>query len=372
MASSFKIESKDLQRTSRRVTWSPQTMDADGVLVPSSRGGGTTPGLVKYAYLAECSNDGMTVVFTTVGGMTTAYRFAKSNMEQLWSAEEALGSISSAIFLDETHASAQSSSDGMADDADDEEEKALRNLKFVNRIQSQLSSLKNFVLGGGALSSLASLALMSDEKKAERDAAFGFAKISVLLSERLHRIVALNTAKKGNVVWSMSLHLRASWHKMVHGGQFVTLNDPHGNGGVHDHEMLALSYVDGSSSSASSSFVEWKCFDGTSGRVFSSEVVPVSSSVMQVVPLRTSTHHPHETKSCRQVVLLVNSDQSVNVVPDTARSYAIVDEAMAATAGQNGLFVHTLDKESGEFHALRVSKKVGANNFRRDPIILLS
>jgi len=33
-----------------------------------------------------------------------------------------------------------------------------------------------------------------------------------------------------------------------------------------------------------------------------------------------------------------------------------VDEAMAAATG-NGLFVHTIDKSSGEFHALRVSRK---------------
>ena len=64
-----------------------------------------------------------------------------------------------------------------------------------------MTSFRNFVqeffLGGGALSWLASLALLSDEKKAERGVAFGFAKISVLLSERLHRIVALDTARRG-------------------------------------------------------------------------------------------------------------------------------------------------------------------------------
>jgi len=116
--------------------------------------------------------------------------------------------------------------------------------------------------------------------------------------------------------------------------------------------MLSLSYIETSSGSS----VDWKCFDGTSGRVFASETLSVSDSVVQVVPLRSSTHHPHEAKSCRQVALLVHSDNSVSVVPDTARSYLIVDEAMAAATG-NGLFVHTIDKSSGEFHALRVSRK---------------
>ncbi|KAL7531389.1 hypothetical protein ACHAXR_004009 [Thalassiosira sp. AJA248-18] len=368
VASLFQIDEKDLQQqqTARRVSWSSQSLDGDAIIVPSSRGGGgaTSSGLVKYAHLVECSNDGMTVVFTAVGGMTTAFRYESTDSnslvnKQLWSTEEALGSVSSAIFLDETHAiddSAAVAADASAEgNADDEEEKALRNLHFFNRIQLQLSSFKNFVFGGGALSSLASLALLSDEKKAERDIAFGFAKISVMLSEKLHRIVALDTSKNGRVVWSMNLHPHAMWHKLVQGGQFVTLNDPHGNGGVHDHEMLALSYVE-SSSSASSSFVEWKCFEGTTGRVFSGMTISVPHSVIQVVPLRTSIHHPHETKSCRQVALLVDSEHSVSVVPDTARSYAIVDEAMSA-AGQNGLFVHTVDKNSGEFVALRVSRK---------------
>jgi len=305
----------------------------------------------------------MSVVFTTLGGLAAAFRFELSHdntmvMKKLWSSEDALGSVSSAIFLDEMHAMAVQSSTGgdLADNADNEEETALRNLQFVDRIQSQLSSLKKFAFGGGAFESLASLALLSKEKKAERDAAFGFAKIAVLLSERLHRIIALDTADKGRVVWSMNLHPTASWHKMVHGGQFVSLNDPHGNGGVHDHEMLTLSYVD----DGSSSFMEWICFDGISGRVFSSESIPVSSSVVQIVPLRALAHHSHETKSCRQVALLVHSDQSVSVVPETARSYTIVNEAMPAATHQNGLFVHTVDKKSGEFHALQLSKKGGA------------
>jgi len=353
VASTFELNGKELLQADHRPTWKSQ--DTDNVIVPSSRGGGggsnnpTRP----TAHLLSCSNESMTVVFTTLGGMTSAFQFDSSGMKQLWSSEEALGSISSAIFLDETHAVGSE-----ADNADDEEEKALSDLKFSNRIKSQISSFQDFVFGGGAVSSLTSLALMSDEKKAERDMAFGFAKISVMLSEKLHRVVALDTARKGRVVWSMNLHPPALWHKLVHGGQFVSLSDLHGNGGVHDQEMLSLSYIETSSGSS----VDWKCFDGTSGRVFASETLLVSDSVVQVVPLRSSTHHPHEAKSCRQVALLVHSDNTVSAVPDTARSYLIVDEAMAAATG-NGLFVHTIDKSSGEFHALRVSRKnVGSSD----------
>ena len=367
IATTFSIDSEDLRQVDRRVKWTDGALEegSDDVIVPSSRGGSEKiPGLVRNGHLVECSKQSMTVVFTALGGMTVAYQFkpsasstSKSNMKQLWSSEEALGSISSAIFLDETHGIAQSNGD-----ADDEEKNALRNLRFGNRIKSQLMSFQNFIFGGGVLSSLASLALLSDEKKAERDAAFGFAKISVMLSERLHRVVALDTARNGRVVWSMNLHPKASWHKIVHGGQFVTLNGPHGNGGVHDHEMLALSYLEKDSSN--NSVVESKCFDGTSGRIFSSDAVSLSSSISQVVPLRSSSHHiHHEAKSCRQVTLLILSDHTVTVVPNTPRSYAIVDEAIAAST--NGLFVHTLDKETGEFHAFRVSREANAEEMEQ-------
>lgn len=371
-----------------RATWSPQTTtaaeDADGgaavIALPpdeSSPSAAAAVGLVRRAHLVDCSADGMTVAFTAVGGTTTAFRFEPSSSgddgdpvayraTRLWSSEEALASVSSVVFLDETHAMAPASNElGLpsatvaADDADDEEEKALRNLLLVNRIQSQFSSFRDFVFRGGALSSLASLALPSDDGKSARDAAFGFAKVAVTLSERMHRVVALDTAGRGRVVWSMNLHPRSTWHKLVHGGQFVSLSDPRGNGGVHDHEMLALSHVEADGRS-SSSFVDWKCLDGISGRVLSYGTVQVSSSVAQVVPLRALAHHPHEARGCRQVALLVHSDNTVSVVPDTVRAYGTVDEAMSTAAGQNGLFVHTLDKNSGEFHALRVVRRAGS------------
>lgn len=142
----------------------------------------------------------------------------------------------------------------------------------------------------------------------------------------------------------------------------MALNDPHGNGGVHDHEMLALSYIEKDSSN--NSVVESKCFDGTSGRIFSSDAVSLSSPINQVVPLRSSSHQiHHEAKSCRQVTLLIHSDDTVTVVPNTPRSYAIVDEAIAAST--NGLFVHTLDKETGEFHAFRVSREADAEEMEQ-------
>eukprot|EP00984_Skeletonema_dohrnii_P022235 scaffold11347_cov147-Skeletonema_dohrnii-CCMP3373.AAC.4 len=347
-----------------QTAWSLKTFDGDSSIVPSTRGGTSSIGRNDRAHLLECSPESMTVAFTTTGGMTTAFQFEASSSgttkaTKLWTSEEALGSVSAAVFLDETHAMVTpSDSQEAAVNADYEEEKALRNLQFSSRIQMQLESLKEGIFGGGLLSSLKSMAIMSDEKKAERDIAFGFAKVAVLLSENMHRVVALDTMKR-NVIWSMNLHSGASWHKIVHGGQFISLNDPHGNGGVNDHEMLAMSHIEG----ASSSSVEWKCVDGLSGRVFSRDTSPVKASISQIVPLRTSSHQPHlhDSSGCRQVALLVHSDNTVSVIPDTARSRAIVDEAVAA--GKNGLFVHSIDKHTGEFRSQIVSRKAGSNSF---------
>jgi hypothetical protein len=329
-------------------TWSVSSIEGDNVLIPPSREG-TTVGLVENVHLMKCQADFMTVAFTTRGGLTIAVRFDKNGpvvtANQLWSTEEALASISSAIFLDETHAISMNS--GGSINADDEEEKALQNLQFTHRIQSQLSSLQNFFFGGGIVSSLA---LVSEEKKAERNFHFGFAKISVLLSEKMHRIVALDTAKKGKVVWSMNLNPESVMHKIVHGGQSLSLNDPHGYGGVHDHELLVMSYVP-----AAESFIEWKCFDGMTGKVFSTDVVKVSSGVAQIVPLRSSVHHSSHD-NCRQIALVVHEDDTVSLIPDTGRSYSTVDEASSAL-GKAGLFVHTVGRESGEFRAMRVSRK---------------
>lgn len=328
-------------------------IEGDTTLIPTYRGSGT----VNNAHLVDCSVDSMTAVFSAKGGMTvvvTLYKNGSSLVaKRLWSTEEALGSVTSALFLDETHAITMNS-DGLSN-PDDEEENAMQNLQFSQRMQSQLASLKSFLFGGGIFSSLASVALMSDERKAERNYHFGFAKISVMLSESMHRIIALDTAKEGNVVWAMNLNHESSMHKIVHGGQSLSLNHPHGYGGVHDHELMVMSYVPTESS------IEWRCFDGMTGRVFSNDVIKVSSGVAQIVPLGSSLHHSsHDSNGCRQVALVIHDDDSVTVVPDTGRSYIIVDEAMS-TLGKSGLFVHTIDKASGEFRAMRVSRKAGSS-----------
>ena len=340
------------------VSWSSKLLEGDSVVVPSIRGGASSIGRNDRAHLLECSRKSMVVAFTSTAGMTSVFQFEPSSelikSTQLWTSEEALGSVTSAVFLDETHAIVRPSD--VTGNADEEEDKALHNLRFSSRIQMQFELLKESILGGGLLYSLKSIAIVSDEKKAERDIAFGFAKVTVLLSETMDRIVALDTMKR-DIIWSMNLHAGASWHKIIHGGQFISLNDPHGNGGVNDHEMLAMSYIEGTSSS-----VEWKCFDGHSGRTFSGDTAPLKSEIAQIVPLRTSSHHlhSHESSGCRQIALLVHVDDTITVIPDTARSRAIVDEAVSA-AGKNGLFVHSIDKHTGEFRAQTVGRKAGSD-----------
>ena len=332
----------------------------DNMLSPSS-GGKIAGSFVNMAYLVECKADFMMVAFTTKGGTTIALRLDKHDStaytaKQLWSTEEALGSISSAVFLDETHAISMSS-DGSVN-ADEEEKNALQKLGFSSRMQAQMSSLKNFVFQGGIFSSLASVALMPDEKKTERNFHFGFAKLSILLSDSMNRIIALDTAKEGKVVWAMNLNPDGVEHKIIHGGQSSTLNDPHGYGGVHDHELLTMSHVPTKSKSKSS--IEWRCFDGMTGKVFSNDTVMVSSGIAQIVPLRSHTYHStNDNKSCRQIALVIHDDDSISLIPDSDRSYAIADEAMSS-AEKSGLFVHTIDKDSGVLRAMRVARKSGS------------
>lgn len=386
IAVAMKLKTQDSSQHRRAVIWTPvqltTSVDGDDVVIAdappspplletatSTTSPASAVGIVRRAYLIDCTNIGMTVVYTTVGGMTSAFRVDKvsnnsndnssSNdddsyysVTKLWTSEEALASISSAIFLDETHVVATPT---VLDDTEDEDMVALRNLQFGNRMRSQLLSFESFIRGG-VMTSLASLTMQTPARKAMRDATFGFAKIAVTLSEKHHRIVALDTAKEGRTVWSMNLYPYAMWHKLVHGGQFVALNDPRGNGGVHDHEMLVLSYVE----MDDSKLLEWKCLDGVNGRLLSDATMHISASVMQTVPLCALAHHPHESRGCRQIALLVHSDNTVSVVPDTTLSYVAIDEAMSTSASLNGLFVHTLDEESGEFNSLRLTRKVGS------------
>ena len=349
-----------------RTAWASTPFHDDSSFLSSVLSEEYSIGLDDRAHLLECSEGSVVVALTTMGGMSTVFRFETSSESsviesaRLWSSEEAMGSVTSTIFLDETHTNAMpvTSEQDATGNADFEEDQALRNLEFSSRIQMQLESLKEFVLGGGLLSSLKSVVIMSDEKKAERDIAFGFAKVAVLLSENLHRVIALDTMKR-NVIWAMNLNSAASWHKIVHGGQFVSLNDSHGNGGVNDHEMLAMSYIE----KGSSSFVEWKCFDGLSSKIFSADRSPVNAPVSQIVPLRTTTHQSHlDSSGCRQVVLLVHSDETVSVVPNTVRSRLIVKEAIASI-GKQGLFVHSIDKHSGEFRSQIVSWRAESESF---------
>ena len=112
--------------------------------------------------------------------------------------------------------------------------------------------------------------------------------------------------------YCMSL-ISASWHKLVRGGQFVSLSDLRGNGGVHDHEMLVVSHVVGVSPSLSASPVmEWTYLDGIRGRVLSDVTIRMPSSVVQVVPLRAVTHHPHDSLQWMHRLSVILICQMVN------------------------------------------------------------
>jgi hypothetical protein len=84
--------------------WRFISLTGDKVILPSFRGG-TSGGLVDCAHLVQCSTNAMKIIFTTKGGMTVAFHLGSSSdsnsilATKLWSSEEALSSISSAVFF---------------------------------------------------------------------------------------------------------------------------------------------------------------------------------------------------------------------------------------------------------------------------------
>jgi len=328
---------------------------------------------VKDVFILSCSDSDVKAMITTFGGTTQTVSISKGteNVEilSMWSAEEALGSITSTIMLDESHPPAGASSKDSAttdDDIEDEDEEiALQSLSFSSRIQSQIKSLQKFALSGGFLqSSFVTSLFSSSPKKKERDYAFGFAKVAVLLSEPLSKIIAIDTANSGKQIWSMGLNRDAEWHKILHGGpNGKTLMDV--TVGAHSHEVLVLSYVP-SDDEAVAGNIEWKCMDGTRGKTYTSSTsTSVSSPVAQIIPLHSpaSVGHVHDSGGCRQMALLLHEDDTLTVVPDTAYSRSAALNAMnKSNGGKNGMYVHTVDKSMGKFRTVNVLPEEGGGS----------
>jgi hypothetical protein len=303
---------------------------------------------VEVFTVLSCSSDQMVTLLATASGTTTQLTFTKTGSEVatkiMWTAEEGLATVSSAIVLDASHLG--------VDDLVEEQDVVLAKLTLIHRLVSQWEGVLSMIGSGG------------ESSDSRRNHIFGFVKVVAMLSQKSHRLWGMSTSggERGSLRWTLDLPKNAEWHTMVHG----TSNSPkalHGiNGGTHSREILALS--------GTPNAVEWSCLDGTNGVVHVQGTVSVSSPVLQVLPIYGTAH------SCRQASLLFHEDHSFTVVPDDKEVRDVIEQHMSATA--NGLFTHVIDKQQSKLEAFQVTKtpegsfsakQVGQTTFSGEKIV---
>lgn len=301
--------------------------------------------IIEQFSVVECSAESVTALLSTASGTTTLLSLSVSGdsveVKVRWTAEEGLGSISSAVILDATHLG--------ADDLVEEQGAVIHKLSLSARLESQIDAIASTFSSAGAVD--------------QRDHLFGFVKIAVLLSQKAHRVWGLNTSgsDRGAMKWSLDLPKGSDWHTLVHG----TTNSAsalHGiNGGTHSREILVLS--------ASESSVEWKCIDGTSGAVIAQDEKGIDSPVIQVLPVYGGGGR------CRQAALLLHENLSATVVPWDEESIVTVKEHLQKTP--NGLYSHFVNKKESKVVSLQVfadggrfeSRQVGQTSFAGERIV---
>lgn len=302
---------------------------------------------VEDISVVQCTADTVTTLLSTAGGTTTQISFSlqgKSATAKMgWTAEEGLATVSSVVVLDASHLG--------SDDLVEEQDVVANKLALSSRLSSQLEGI-------------VSLFSLKEGEFSRRDHTFGFVKIAALLSQTNHRIWGVNTSgdDRGAVRWSLDLPKTASWHTLVHG----TINSAkaiHGiNGGTHSREILVVS--------ASTNSVEWKCIDGTNGVIHAQESFPITSPVVQVVPIYGSAG------GCRQSALLFHEDRTLSVVPGDADTAALVKEQLAHAP--NGMYTHIVDKVSSKLESFQVyapdsgtfaARQVGRTSFAGERIV---
>ena len=328
---------------------------------------------VIKADLLSCSSDAgpdegdssIQILVQTTGKMTALLRVTSSPgggkvaAKVLWTAEEALAKVTDSIFLDET-VNASSSTD------DDEEEALLQRLSLSSRLSSQMKALSGLV-SGGFLFDVKSIFLSAsglegagtDSQSKERN--FGFAKVAVLLAPTdavFGMDVSTSSSKgRGSILWKMALPPHTAWSKIIHGGQSSKSlagggQDKHA---VHSHEITVVSYVPavrGKDGRARGPLIVWKTLDGLTGKVFGGGSVDVISPVAQIVPIYVPHHDASSVDSFRHAAVILHEDESATIIPDSPSGKAAVAAAIDG-AGRNGLFTHTINRNSGSIKAYR-------------------
>ncbi len=310
--------------------------------VPISIGDDTE---TRFVQMLHCDRDGMVALVASASGSTLVFRQGSGSgsgsssgddgdaFERKFLAEEAMGSVTSATFLTFTHdKDAEKSGD------DDEEDVVLQSLSFSSRLDSQFESLKTFVSGGFVDQAKAVLKKSGGDNG--KEIIFGLKKVAVMLSDPFSKLLGVDTSA-GTISWTMPLNPHAMRHKVVHGTS-TSRSSVFGHGIHHPHspEILVLSQL--------SDAVEWRCVDGLRGRVISQSQIPLSKSVVQIMPIHA---HSHGGGGCKQNALLLLEDDSILVVPSTSQSVSEISKTITS-----GLYTHKINKETGLFTTMKIEK----------------
>jgi ER membrane protein complex subunit 1, C-terminal len=327
---------------------------------------------IESIHLLQCSaTNGALVLVTSQKGMTASIRFnSGTSSEILWTTEEGLGQVSSALLLDASHTNdlllvggenaSLADTDGGAG-ATQQSNSITRHhpaLQFSRRVELQIQSISSSITTPSNN--------IDATSSSDRDYSFGMVKIALMLTA--HKVIALHTSggkqRRGTVRYQIDLPPVPHQHRIVH-GSVNSQSGSHGiNGGAHTREVLVVSYIpksvtDGSSSNNQNTeqgtnhqIVQYTCFDGTNGIVMAkgSMELPLSSSkIIQIVPVASSSID----RPCRQDALLVLDDYSVVSVLDQSATSQVVQKY--TNSSPHGFYTHVVDIETSRFMALLLS-----------------
>ena len=260
------------------------------------------------------------VLVTTSAGTSTMIQIPimnqkLSSISKLWSHEEALATIISAVLLDN---SPHVPVDEMVD------------VSFQDRLGLQLEGGKQFL--SKILSRSGILDVVSDESDT-----FGFKKIAVALSQSTtsrSRLFGIDTLENGKIAWSLLLSEKSTKNVMFKDS--ISPSTSH-----HSSEVLLISELNDGKT------LEWSCVDGINGNILDKGSLKVSN-FSKFFPIDTTS----KAKHCRQVVLALDESGNASVIP----THDDALDAAASVVELNNFYLHSIDRESGIISSLLIEE----------------
>jgi ER membrane protein complex subunit 1, C-terminal len=287
----------------------------------------------------SCEAGSMSSLATTSKLGSSVIKVTESSISVGWTSEDGLSTVSSAIILD-TGVTLQSEQSSIAN-----------KLNFMARLEAQATTSLNI---------LSHLAVSET-----RDDDFGFVKVAILMSQKLHCIWAIPTSgeNRGTVAWKLDLPGESRSHTLVH-GTVTSQSMVHGiNGGTHTPHVLVLSFVENST--------KWYCLDVVTGSIHTSGSIDAPTSIVQVIPFSGNG-------ICLQKAVLIHHDRSISFIPNDEATKKVISDELHKT--QNGFYGHIVDRERNRIEAFTLLnhqssfhyKLVGLTNFAGEKIVKLA